>query len=296
MSEQLERWYRRLLRVYPKDYRSEREAEILATLMETAQPGQRRPAGREAAALILGALRTRAGSPVRRSQSQIWLSALRLSTLLLLAHATAQSAAHAGRVVVSELLMGRGLTLVSDLGHPIAFVLCAIALVAAAGGRYELGILTAGVAFAVGQWAMSWLPLPIRLVDGEFWQLPLAILLALPLLWRRPARSRRPLAWLLAVPLGLFLLPTDFDASLQLQPFALLVVCIACLLWAVVDVRAPIAGAVLLLGPVLSLLGFYLPGWANGRSEFAVLLSSYGAFAAILISVGALIVRRRLRL
>jgi hypothetical protein len=52
----------------------------------------------------------------------------------------------------------------------------------------------------------------------------------------------------------------------------------------------------LLLGPVLSLLGFYLPGWVNGRSETAALLSSYAVSTAILISVGALITRRRLRL
>jgi hypothetical protein len=296
MSDQLERRYQRLLRLYPKDYRGEREAEILATLMDTAQPGQRRPARREAAALILGALRARAGSPARQSPSQIWLSALRLSALLLLAHATAQSAAHAGRIVFSELLTGKGLTLVSDLGHPIAMLLCVIALVAVARGSYLLGILTAGAAFAVGQWAMSWLSLPIRLVYGEFWQLPLAILVALPLLWHRPAAARSPLAWLLAVPLALLLLPTDFDASLHLQPFAMLAVCLGCLLWAVIDVRAPIAASVLLLGPVLSMLGYYFPGWANGRTENAILLSSYAGCAAVLTIVAASAVRRRLRI
>jgi hypothetical protein len=88
---------------------------------------------------------------------------------------------------------------------------------------------------------------------------------------RRPAASRRPLAWLLAVPIALVLLPTAFDA------------------------RAPIAGAVLLLGPVLSLLGFHLPGY--GRSDITDwMLLSHAVSAAILLIVGASIARRRLRL
>ncbi len=296
MSQRLERRYQRLLRLYPKGYREERGAEMFATFMEAAESGRARPAHREVAALVVGALRARTGAVATSSPGYAWLSALRVAVLLLVAHAAAQSAARAGRVVFSELLMGRGLPLVSALGHPAALVAGALALVAIAWGRYGLGVLLVAVTFVLGQWAMSWLPFTIRLVNGEFWQLPLAILLMLPLLWRRPAAAGRPVAWLLAIPLALLLLPTEFDASLHLQPFALQAVCASCLAWSVIDARASIAGGALLLGPILSMLSFYLPGWANGRSETLVLLSSYLLFAAVLIGVGASLVRRRARL
>ena len=293
MSQRLERRYQRLLRLYPKGYREERGAEMFATFMEAAESGRARPARREVAALVVGALRVRAGAVATSSPGHAWRSALRVAALLLVAHAAAQSAARAGRVVFSELLMGRGLTLVSDLGHPAALVAGALALAAIAGGRYALGVILAAVTFTLGQWAMSWLPFAIRLVDGEFWQLPLATLLTLPLLWRRPAAAGRPLAWLLAIPLSLLLLPTTFDDSLRLQPFVLLAVCAGCLAWSVIDARASIAGGALLLGPILSLLSFYLPGWVNGRTETLVLLSSYLLFAAALVGIGAALVRRR---
>lgn len=296
MSRRLERRYQRLLRLYPKEYRDERGAEMFATFMEAAESGRARPARREVAALVVGALRARTGAVATSSPGHAWLSALRVAALLLVAHAAAQSAAHAGRVIFSELLMGRGLTLVSDLGHPAALVAGVLALVAIAQGRYVLGIVLVAVTVALGQWAMSWLPFMIRLVDGEFWQLPLAMLLTLPLLWRRPTAAGRPLAWLLAIPLSLLLLPTAFDDSLHLQPFALLAVCASCLAWSVIDARASIAGGALLLGPILSLLSFYLPGWANGRSENLVLLSSYLLVAAALVAISSALVRRRARL
>jgi hypothetical protein len=53
----LERWYRRLLRVYPIGYRRTHGEEIVATLMAAAEPGRRRPSGADVADLIRGALR-----------------------------------------------------------------------------------------------------------------------------------------------------------------------------------------------------------------------------------------------
>jgi hypothetical protein len=264
-----------------------------ATLMEAAESGRTRPVHREVAALVVGALRMRSGAGRMSAPSQFWLSALRVSALLLVAHAVAQSAARAGRIVFSELLMGRGLTLVSDVGHPAGFVAGALALVAIARGRYLLGVLLAAVTFALAQWAMSWYLFMGRLVNGEFWQLPLAILLTLPLLWRRPTVTGRPLAWLLAIPLALLLLPTEFDASLHLQPIGLLVVCAGGLVWSFIDARAAIAASALLLVPILSLLGFYLPVFANGRSENLVLLSTYLSVAVALTAAGAALIRRQ---
>jgi hypothetical protein len=287
--------YRQLLRLYPKAYREARGAEMLATYLDAAESGRSLPARREVAALIVGALRARAGIGAARTAGQIWLSALRLAALLLVAHAAAQSAARAGRVVFSELLMGREPAFAA-LGHPAALAIGVLALVAVAGGRYGLGIVLTVAMFVLGQWAMNWLPLQIRLVDGEFWPLPVAMLLMLPLLRHRPAAAARPPAWLLAIPAALILLPTAFDDTLQLQPFGLLAVCLGCLAWSVVDVRAAVAGSALLLGPILSLLGFYLSGWANGRSETALQLVTYAVAAAVLIGVAAPLIRRRAKL
>jgi hypothetical protein len=229
------------------------------------------------------------------SPGRLWLSGLRVGVLLLVAHATAQSAAWAGRIVFSDLLMGRGLTLTSDLGLLFALVACACALVALAAGRYWAGIGLAGAGFASTVWAQSWHPLLVWIVDGEFWPLPLAIGLTLPLLRRRPPAARRPLAWLLAVPLALVLLPTAFDATLRLQPFALVAVGLAALAWSLVDARAAIATAVLMLGPILTLLGYYLPGWGNGRRETLALLVTFAVLAVVLSGMGAALGRRQAR-
>jgi len=61
--DQLSRSYRRLLRAYPAWYRHERGAEMLATLLDGAVPGQRRPAWRDGVNLLLGGLRCRLRPP-----------------------------------------------------------------------------------------------------------------------------------------------------------------------------------------------------------------------------------------
>lgn len=57
----LERRFGRLLLLYPKAYRDERGAEILATVLESADPGRRWPSPAEVADLGVHALRRRAG-------------------------------------------------------------------------------------------------------------------------------------------------------------------------------------------------------------------------------------------
>lgn len=284
--------YRRLLWLYPKEYREKRGAEIVGTLLEAAESGRARPAHREVAALVVGALRARTGVAALGSPGRLWRSGLRAAVLLLVTHAAAQSLARAGRVVFSDL-PGRGLALDSDLGHPIALVAYACALVAFAAGRYPTGIALAGAGFAAAEWAASWLPLQVQLVIGEFWPVPLAIALALPLLRRRPPAARRPFAWLLAIPLAVVLLPTAFDASLRLQPFTLLAVCLGGLVWSLVDARAAIATGALMLGPILTFLGYYLPGWGNGRAETLALLVTFAVSAAVLLGAGAVLGRRQ---
>jgi hypothetical protein len=81
----LESTYRRLLCTYPGEYRREHEEEIVATLVEAAEPGRRRPSLREARDLLAGGLRTRGMLAVREGGRALWADGLRLGVLLLLA-------------------------------------------------------------------------------------------------------------------------------------------------------------------------------------------------------------------
>jgi hypothetical protein len=56
----LERRYRRWLALYPKSFRAEREDEMVAVLIQGADPDQTRPRAREAANLATHGLRRRA--------------------------------------------------------------------------------------------------------------------------------------------------------------------------------------------------------------------------------------------
>jgi hypothetical protein len=63
----LERDYRRWVRWYPKSFRREHEAEILAVLLAGARAGQRQPAPMECLDLLRSALWMRLGPRVPRS-------------------------------------------------------------------------------------------------------------------------------------------------------------------------------------------------------------------------------------
>jgi len=68
----LERGYRRWLRWYPRSFRAEYEAEILALLTDGAMAGQGRPAPRECLDLVLSALRVRLRPRVARSERSVF--------------------------------------------------------------------------------------------------------------------------------------------------------------------------------------------------------------------------------
>ena len=66
-AQHLERGYRRLVALFPRAFRRESEAEILAVLMATAREGQRRAGLAESADLIRGALRMHRGPRLPRA-------------------------------------------------------------------------------------------------------------------------------------------------------------------------------------------------------------------------------------
>lgn len=80
----LERRCRTLLRAYPRWYRRQRGDEMLATLLEASQPGQRRPSARDARALIMGGLRVRATQDQRLTTGANLRLAAQLGVVLTL--------------------------------------------------------------------------------------------------------------------------------------------------------------------------------------------------------------------
>lgn len=78
-SARLRRDYRRLLTLFPREFRRDSEQEILSVLMDTARPGQRRVGLAESADLLKGALRMRLRRPVRPPRTVV--AAVRLMWL-----------------------------------------------------------------------------------------------------------------------------------------------------------------------------------------------------------------------
>jgi hypothetical protein len=253
MTEPLERRYRILLIAYPPAYRAHRADEMLATLLDCAAPDRRWPAPREAVALALGGLRARVGAHRQRSTVDVWLGGLRIAALVLLAQAVAVAGADAG-LILANLLAGRDRQSVVDLPAPITTGFALAALLLVARGRYATGLAVALPGLVANHFLMSystgylsldaWGILP---PDLEYWPLPVAVLMLLPLLRWPPPSGRRSWLWLLAVPGALVLLPTPYDATLRIQPWALGAVVLACLMWTVVDARAAVTGAALVL-------------------------------------------------
>ncbi|MFI6738501.1 hypothetical protein ACIBI9_36730 [Nonomuraea sp. NPDC050451] len=78
----LERDYRRLLRLYPRDHRARHEQEMLGVLMETAEPGRRHPSARDLADLIGGAVAIRLRMAASPQALARWRAATSVAALL----------------------------------------------------------------------------------------------------------------------------------------------------------------------------------------------------------------------
>jgi hypothetical protein len=311
-QEVLEARYRLLLRAYPKPYRRERGAELIGTLMEAAGPDQRHPTVREGAMLVLRGLQTRAGTHDARSTSRGFRGSLRLAALLLLVYATAGSLAETGRVL--PRMVTDGVEYPPELIHPLATLITASAIVAVAGGRYVPGLLATLSALAAALVTLRLVLVGVDNVTGErhappieliravaitdptLWPLPIAALLMVPLiLWPAPA-TRRPAAWLLAVPVAVFLLPTDYDVTIGLQPGATVVVMAGFLLWVAVDARATLAAGVLAIPLLIAMLSSRgLGAWEQSEAPYAAWFWTIAIGAVALLSAGALGLRRQAR-
>jgi hypothetical protein len=282
-----DRRHRRLLRLYPPAYRRERGPEILATLAEAAEAGHARAPWRESAGLVVGGLRARFGTTGARP-------VLRLCALLLLVAACAQ---HAAPVVRLHLVAGSW-TPSYDAAAWLPCGAAVAALVLAARGRAALGVVAATASMALTLLASAGVPMPwpYRLADPGLWSAALAIGCMVPLIGRRIAPSRRPQAWLIAVPVATVVLPTALSFPLELQPAAPAALAAGSLLWLLVDPRLTAATAVLVL-PTLLAEAVLLPGLTIAILPAMVLgWLPYAGAAALLASAGAVLTRARSRL
>lgn len=278
-----DRWYRRLLLLYPRWWREQRGEEVLATLLESAEAGSGRPFRREVGPLLLGALRVRAGLADVGSPARLWRSALRVAVLLLVAYATAHTIPPVNGPAGALRYWGP---------LPLfAVVLGTVAVGLLAQGRYRRGLALAAAMVVVDDWPEV-LSLGGLVGNIGSWLLLVAAVLALPLL-RHPVRTnRRPLVWLLAVPLSALLLPTSLSLSAYLDPVDLLVVVVGLLLWSLADGRVAIGVAAILLAMALSL-------GTSGlleQPEVATWLGGYLGAAVVLAGIGVVRIRQHARL
>lgn len=293
MSADLERRYRRLLYAYPPGYRHQHQEEILATLLDSARPGQHYPSFREAVALALGGLRTRARLAARQSAWSLWAEGLRLGALLLLVSVTASAAS------ATWLLTEFGGTwITAKAAGWVVTGAAALTVVAVARGAFRAGLVLLVAALAAG-WSGS----PAQ---PELLGLAVAVVIVLVLLRRPPVPSRRRAwPWLLATPLSLVVGLYGFhlgdqwpvvgalEARTLLPNLGLLLVALA---WASIDPRPTIAAglyaAPTLLG-YLPILLFHTPGigvWG------VIIPLTIAAVTGILLGIGGARAQRLSRL
>ncbi|MEH1124288.1 hypothetical protein [Micromonospora sp. CPCC 206061] len=135
------------------------------------------------------------------------------------------------------------------------------------------------------------------LSDPTLLPLPLALLLIAPLIGWPATGTRRPLPWLLGVPVAAILLPTDYEVTLGWQPWATFVAMVGFLVWMAVDARATMAAGVLILPLILALVTVYARGGLEQPETLTVV--SFGALvigAVTLLTVGAFGLRRQAQL
>jgi hypothetical protein len=282
-----ERGYRSLLRAYPAWYRRERGDEMLDTLLATTPDGRTWPAPRDAAALILGGLRVRAGLDRRLPAA----ASLRLAALLGVALWLAGQAS--GSLSLASLA---GLHRLSPAFGDARLVAFSGLLVLAATGAawFAPRPITAAVSLAAAAVCayQSW--------TGSGWSLlgAPALLAALALL--ALGRERMPRSWLWLLGIEFAVRPVQWLAAMGRHPVLFFlspvandlpwVIVSAVVLWAVVDVRPAIAvGLCTMLDRVIPFAtNWYDTNFGSNLSWFLPL-----AIGAVLVLVMAPRLRRQ---
>ncbi|HEX4215070.1 MAG TPA: hypothetical protein VIA06_17255 [Candidatus Dormibacteraeota bacterium] len=248
--------YRRLFFTYPEEYRRAREAEMLATLLDAAAPGQHLPGLREAAGLIAGGVRTRARIGPAGGPRAIWGQGLRLGAALAIASMAAVALlplSYPGDLWSRLLPLALAATVVALLRWPGRYGLALVALDALAAWPHGSAALVAVNGFAVfvavhgfAAWPQS--PAILLTSSGLWWLVETAVPLALAaaaFAWHPSAGpAGRPLpGWVIALVL---ILPVGLELSLYRGAYDAME--------AIVGARVPISLFVLVLPAAI--LGF----------------------------------------
>jgi hypothetical protein len=272
----LERRCRSLLRAYPRWYRRQRGDEMLATLLEASQPGQRWPSARDARALIIGGLR------VRATQDQRLTTAANLRLAAQLGAALALLTLVTGSLTAIFLIWVHAYTLSTGVAQSLVCGLLGLAVVVAAwfGSRSVVAVLAAATAAAAawGYWGS----------DKALAILPAGLLIMLAVLVYLGERLPRSWLWLAGAWFGWNVLqalsvlePLRFlYGPLAFVPWIILGLVV---LWAFVDARPAMAMAVYIacmyvVSQLLSGVGY---GWVVSPGLFVF------AAAAVALASGS---------
>jgi hypothetical protein len=274
----LERRCRSLLRAYPRWYRRQRGDEMLATLLEASQPGQRWPSARDTRALLVGGLRVRATQDQRLTTAANLRLAAQLGaalTLLLLV---------AGNLTSAVLILTHTYPQNIGIGYWFVYGLLAVATVVAAwfAPRPVVAVLAAAAAGAAvwGYWGS----------DRAMAILPAGLLVLLAVLVFLGERMPRSWLWLAgaffgcnALQMFTVLAPLLFIYTpLLFVPWIILGVVV---LWAFVDARPAMAMAIYIactyvISELLGNIGYAY--WYAASAELIV-----PAVAAVVLASGS---------
>lgn len=233
----LERRYRALLRAYPRWYRRVRGEEMLATLLESSQPGRSWPSARDSRALVMGGLRVRAAQDQRLTTAANLRLAAQLGAVLTLLTLVA------GSLTAIFLIWVHAYTLSTGVAQSPVCGLLGLAVVMAAwfGSRSVVALLAAATAAAAawGYWGS----------DKALAILPAGLLIMLAVLVCLGERLPRSWLWLAGAWFGwnvlqafTVLAPLSFLYNpLAFVPWIILGLVV---LWAFVDARPAMAMAV----------------------------------------------------
>ena len=284
---ELERRYASLLRLYPPAYRRARGAEMLAVLMDSAPPDRRRPQWREVRGLILGALRVRAGAHGRRPVGQSWRLSLRTAALILLTQT-------AGNTLWQMMFNPDGARI------PIAWIAanltiaaaCVLAIVAVFRGAYLAAPAVTAGAFVL-QTVAPQLVTPSFTFLLPSWQLPLVVVLVIPLIGRGTVVAPRTLNLLLLVPVASVALDgygtLTQDPSFQTGSRAVWqTLAVAAVLWCVVDERVAITLGLAFFNVVVNRALLGLPPLLHHWSTWPAMLGDWSMWRWTLVDMGVL--------
>jgi hypothetical protein len=259
VTDRLERRYRRLVRLYPSQWRQRYGEELVGTLLDAAGDGRRRPSLRESAALIAGAARERIRQTGVSTPAAVVRDGLHIgATLIVAANASISVfAAYGGdgtRVagmpsewrkaellwVIAFVVLVQGSRIVAPALVTIVAGICATSLL----------LEVSHVPFTTSN---GWSVLLVATIVGRL-LVPAVIVVWLAARGEHPARS--PL-WLLAVAPAASVLTAGFDPPLSIGVTIVVLtvpLLVVALLWAPVDPRPAIGSAVFLAATSLILV------------------------------------------